>query len=125
MCGLESGTPGMRDHSRAPCVSSHALPPLPLPVQPAINYNTSKNISPLGVAAKYGRLHVIEALLSRGADINFRSHLDGTTALMAAARAGQTQSVVMLCERRANVLIKVRVCLRARAVALQLPAPPP
>ncbi len=67
-------------------------------------------------AAEYGRLHVIEALLARGANIDFQSHVDGQTALMRAAKVGQLPAVRMLCERGANTHIKV--CFASHPVSL-------
>ena len=75
--------------------------------QPEVNYSTSKGFSPLSIAAVYGRLHVMEALLARNANVNFQCHTDGTTAVMQAARAGQSAAVRMLCERGSNLKLKV------------------
>ncbi len=61
----------------------------------------------LARAAEYGRLHVIDALLQRGASINYQSNVDGSTAVMRAAGRGQIAAVRMLCERGAKLKLKV------------------
>ncbi len=84
--------------------------------QPAVNFNTPRGYAPLAIAAKYGRLQVVEALLSRGASVNFQCTTDGSTAIMQAAQVGQTAAVKMLCERGSNLLLKVcGVCPREPA----------
>ncbi len=79
----------------------------PSNARPSVNCNTTAGFSALMRAAAYGRLHVIEALLSRGANIDFQSTTDGTTAIMHAASRGQTNAVRMLCERGCNLKLKV------------------
>ena len=69
-------------------------------------------------AAEYGRLHVIEAMLSRGANINYQSTVDGSTAVMRAAGRGQTNAVHMLCERGCD--LKLKVILNGRIVFLEV-----
>jgi hypothetical protein len=84
--------------------------------KPSLNCNTTAGFSPLMRAAEYGRLHVMEAMFQRGAEINFRSTVDGSTAVMRAAAKGQSAAVRMLCERGAN--LKIKVCWPADHVTL-------
>lgn len=74
--------------------------------KPALNAACSLGFSALARAAEYGRLHVMEAILERGADIDFQSHVDGSTALMRAGARGKAEAVQYLLERGASAFLK-------------------
>jgi hypothetical protein len=74
--------------------------------KPSLNCNTTAGFSALMRAAEFGQLHVMEALMRRGASVNFQSTVDGSTAVMRAAGRGQFAAVRMLCERGANLKLK-------------------
>ena len=64
---------------------------------PSIDKETGRKHA-LTLAAKTGRLEIMEALLDRGADIEYETR-DGKTALMHAAIAGKWDAVKFLVEQ--------------------------
>ena len=69
---------------------------------PAIDRETGRKHTALTLAAKTGRLEIMEILIERGADIEYETR-DGKTALMHAAIAGKWDAVRFLVERGARV----------------------
>lgn len=68
------------------------------------------NITPLHVAAKWGKANMVALLLDRGANIEAKTR-DGLTPLHCAARSGHEQVVDMLLERGAPISAKTKVQL--------------
>lgn len=62
-----------------------------------------KGWSFLMVSAKLGNVALMDALVSRGADVNFRTASSGKTALMVAANDGYTDCLEFLIDRGAEV----------------------
>lgn len=70
-------------------------------------YQARHNISPLHVAAKWGRARLVELLLERGAIIDCRTR-DLLTPLHCAARSGHDAVVELLLERGAPIAAKTK-----------------
>jgi hypothetical protein len=73
--------------------------------RPAINLETKNGLTALIRACEMSRTHVIESLLDRGADINYRNRF-GKTAVHYTAQAGNKACTKMLVERMADLTIK-------------------
>lgn len=73
-----------------------------------MNYAAKHNISPLHVAAKWGKTNMVALLLEKGANIESKTR-DGLTPLHCAARSGHEQVVDMLLERGAPISSKTKV----------------
>lgn len=78
----------------------------------SVNYNSKlvfqHNITPLHVAAKWGKSNMVSLLLEKGANIESKTR-DGLTPLHCAARSGHEQVVDMLLERGAPISCKTKV----------------
>lgn len=68
------------------------------------------NITPLHVAAKWGKSNMVSLLLESGANIEAKTR-DGLTALHCAARSGHDQVIDMLLQRNAPISSKTKVSL--------------
>lgn len=66
------------------------------------------NITPLHVAAKWGRNNMVTLLLDKGASIIAKTR-DGLTPLHCAARSGHEQVVDTLLQRHAPITAKTKV----------------
>jgi ankyrin repeat protein len=66
------------------------------------------NITPLHVAAKWGKTNMVSLLLEKGANIESKTR-DGLTPLHCAARSGHEQVVDMMLERGAPISSKTKV----------------
>lgn len=66
------------------------------------------NITPLHVAAKWGKANMVTVLLSRGANIDNKTR-DGLTALHCAARSGHEAVIEQLLENGAPISSKTKV----------------
>lgn len=66
------------------------------------------NITPLHVAAKWGKSNMVSLLLEKGANIESKTR-DGLTPLHCAARSGHEQVVDMMLERGAPISCKTKV----------------
>ncbi|GMF15630.1 unnamed protein product [Phytophthora lilii] len=64
--------------------------------RPLVNFESSHGVTALGTAAFYGTLKCAQALIERGANINYVSRLSGRTALMEAADNGKETLVRFL-----------------------------
>lgn len=73
-----------------------------------MNYAAKHNITPLHVAAKWGKTNMVALLLENGATIDSKTR-DGLTPLHCAARSGHEQVVDMLLERGAPISSKTKV----------------
>ncbi|KAF0695287.1 Aste57867_13883 [Aphanomyces stellatus] len=78
----------------------------PSPDYESHSADASAAFTPLLVAAHYGTVRCGRSLLTRGANIDVRTTLDGTTALMTAVRNNKDAFVDFLLEHRAAVLVK-------------------
>lgn len=65
------------------------------------------NITPLHVAAKWGKSNMVGVLLEKGGNIESKTR-DGLTPLHCAARSGHEQVVDMLLERGAPISSKTK-----------------
>lgn len=65
-------------------------------------------ITPLHVAAKWGKNEVLSELILAGAEVNSRTR-DGLTPLHCASRAGQTATVEYLLKNGADHTLKTKV----------------
>jgi hypothetical protein len=72
-----------------------------------VDAEDENGLSPLGVAATYGRLHDLKKLLDAGANLDIRDQA-GDTPLISAARTGQTGAVKMLLDAGADPSIRSR-----------------
>jgi ankyrin len=66
------------------------------------------HITPLHVAAKWGKTNMVSLLIEKGANIEAKTR-DGLTPLHCAARSGHEQVVDMLLERSAPISAKTKV----------------
>lgn len=66
------------------------------------------HITPLHVAAKWGKTNMVSLLIEKGANIEAKTR-DGLTPLHCAARSGHEQVVDMLLERSAPISSKTKV----------------
>lgn len=77
------------------------------------NVNLQHNITPLHVAAKWGRNNMVILLLDKGASIIAKTR-DGLTPLHCAARSGHEQVVDTLLQRHAPITAKTKVNIPIR-----------
>lgn len=77
-------------------------------ILPSGSHFLQHNISPLHVAAKWGKSNLVALLLERGAHIEAKTR-DGLTPLHCAARSGHEQVVDMMLERGAPISCKTKV----------------
>lgn len=75
-----------------------------------MNCAAKHNISPLHVAAKWGKANMVALLAENGAHVEARTR-DGLTPLHCAARSGHEHVVDMLLERGAPISGKSKVCI--------------
>ena len=66
---------------------------------PKIDRETKIGHTALSWAAHCGKANTIEVLLNHGADVNYRSSIDGKSALIAGAKNGKADAVYMLIAR--------------------------
>lgn len=77
------------------------------------------NITPLHVAAKWGKIKMVNLLMSKGANIDAKTR-DGLTPLHCAARSGHHEVVDILIEKGAPIGSKTKVeTVPERTCALQ------
>ena len=74
-------------------------------------YFLQHNITPLHVAAKWGKITLVTMLIEKGANIEAKTR-DGLTPLHCAARSGHDAVVDLLLERGAPISAKSKVSLR-------------
>lgn len=67
------------------------------------------NITPMHVAAKWGKIKMVNLLMSKGANIEAKTR-DGLTPLHCAARSGHHEVVDILIEKGAPIGSKTKVC---------------
>lgn len=72
------------------------------------SFRFQHNITPLHVAAKWGKSNMVSLLLESGANIEAKTR-DGLTALHCAARSGHDQVIDMLLQRNAPISSKTKV----------------
>lgn len=68
------------------------------------------NITPMHVAAKWGKMKMVNLLMSKGANIEAKTR-DGLTPLHCAARSGHHEVVDILIEKGAPIGSKTKVCI--------------
>lgn len=69
------------------------------------------NISPLHVAAKWGKNNMVKVLLENSAQIDAKTR-DGLTPLHCAARSGHEQVITTLLEHSAPISARTKVCTK-------------
>ena len=67
-----------------------------------VNATTALGVTPLMMAAEEGQLSILQTLISKGADLNFRNE-SNATAIMMARRAGRESAVRLLLEYGAEI----------------------
>jgi hypothetical protein len=63
----------------------------------------SDGVTPLMLAAYFGRTDVMKLLIDAGADVNLKDNISSETALMMASSRGRVEAVRLLIGARANV----------------------
>lgn len=81
-----------------------------------MNYAARHNITPLHVAAKWGRAGLVTMLIAHGAVLDCKTR-DLLTPLHCAARSGHDQVVDTLIEKGANIVAKTKVIIYSNPVA--------
>lgn len=71
------------------------------------------NITPMHVAAKWGKIKMVNLLMSKGANIEAKTR-DGLTPLHCAARSGHHEVVDILIEKGAPIGSKTKVIREAK-----------
>ncbi|KAH8865544.1 Ankyrin-3 [Schistosoma japonicum] len=83
-----------------------------------VDHTSTNYVTPLHVAAKWGKNKIIEELILAGAEVNPRTR-DGLTPLHCASRAGQADTVEYLLKRGADQFLKTKNDLTPLHMAAQ------
>jgi len=74
----------------------------------SLSFRLQHNITPIHVAAKWGKIKMVNLLMSKGANIEAKTR-DGLTPLHCAARSGHHEVVDILIEKGAPIGSKTKV----------------